>query len=297
MISYYISRFFIELLRFVPFKLLFLISDFLRFLLYNVFKYRRKVVYDNLSKAFPDKSVLEITKIAKNTYKNFLDIFLESLKMITISDKKLLNRVKIFNPELVDDFYNKEQNIIIVSAHYANWEYIVSSIPFYLKHQHTVIYKPLNNKYLTKYINKNRARFGMKVIPLEKTKNAFKKSLNLTSVLLFADQSPSLLTNAIWVNFLGRDTPCIHGPEAYSKKNNLPIVYCNIQRIKRGYYSVEFSKLIENPSEYKKGEITEIYMKKVEQIIRKKPENWLWTHKRWKHKFENGKVLKDYYYK
>jgi len=112
MISYYISRFFIELLRFVPFKLLFLISDFLRFLLYNVFKYRRKVVYDNLSKAFPDKSVLEIIKIAKNTYKNFLDIFLESLKMITISDKKLLNRVKIFNPELVDDFYNKEQQQI-----------------------------------------------------------------------------------------------------------------------------------------------------------------------------------------
>jgi len=112
-----------------------------------------------------------------------------------------------------------------------------------------------------------------------------------------ADQSPSILTNAIWIDFLGRDTPCIHGQEAYLKKNDLPIIFCDIQRVKRGYYNVTFSELIENPNEYERGEITTVFMKKVEEVVRKKPENWLWTHKRWKHKRVDGKLFKDYYYK
>jgi len=296
MISYILTRIFIESFRFIPFRLIYIISDFLSFLLHSVLGYRKKVVYDNLIKAFPEKSDAEIKKIAKKTYKNFIDISLESLKMFTISNKEIFKRFNLINPELVQKYYDKGQSIIGVSAHYANWEYGLL-IPYYIKHRTIVVFKSLNNKHLTKYVNKNRSRFGLELVALEKTKEAFSDTSKPMSVFLIADQSPSLLTNAIWIDFFGRDTPCIHGPEAYSKKYNWPIIFCDIQRVKRGYYSSEYTTIIENPNEYKKGEITAIYMKKIEEIIRKKPEDWLWTHKRWKHKRENGKILKDYYYK
>ena len=296
MISYIFTRIFIESFRFIPFRLMFIISDFLSFLLHSILGYRKNIVYDNLTKTFPEKSNLEITKIAKKAYKNFIDISLESLKMFTISNKEMFKRFKLINNDLIKKYYNKEQSIIGVSAHYGNWEYGIS-FPYHFAHHNRIIFKPLSNKYLTKYINKNRSRLGLELIALKKTKEAFKNISKPTAVFLLADQSPSSLTNAIWIEFLNRDTPCIHGPEAYSKKYNWPIVFCDIQRVKRGYYTAEFTTLIENPNEYRNGEITAIYMKKIEEIIRKKPEDWLWTHKRWKHKRENGKILKDYYYK
>ncbi|MBN1251692.1 MAG: lysophospholipid acyltransferase family protein [Bacteroidales bacterium] len=296
MIEYLFTRVFIELFRFIPFRLLYLISDFSSFFMHFVVMYRKRVVYDNLVKAFPEKTKSEIREVAKKSYKNFTDITLESIKMFTMSNEEVLKRFVAINPEFLDKYYNKNQSIIGVGGHYTNWEWC-SSLANLLNHRSITIYKPLNNKRLTKYFNKNRSRFGMKLIALESTGRAFKDISTPTSILLVADQSPSSLTHSIWVEFLGRDTPCIHGPEAYSKKFNLPVVYYDFQRIKRGYYTTEFSELVNNPNEYEKGEITAIYMKKLEKVIRKKPEGWLWTHKRWKHKRKNGVILKDYFYK
>ena len=297
MITYIVTRIFIESFRLIPFRLIYIISDFFSFFLHNVISYRKDVVYDNLYKAFPEKTKDEIREIAAKAYRNFTDITLESFKMFTVSNKEIFKRYKVINIEILEKYYDKGESVIGVAAHYSNWEY-GASLAYHLKHRSIIIFKPLSNKYLTKYINKNRSRFGMELMALEKTKEAFKDTTRPISVLLLADQSPSSLTNSIWVDFLGIDTPCIHGPEAYSKKYNWPIVFCDIQRIKRGYYTTEYNMIIENPNEYEKGEITAIYMKKLEGIIRKKPEDWLWTHKRWKHKRdEDGKVLKDYFYK
>ena len=297
MIVYIFTRIFFEAFRLIPFRLLYLISDFISLFLLKIVGYRKKVVYDNLTKAFPEKTKNEINKIAIKTYRNFIDITLESFKMFTISDKEIFKRYRVINSELVDEFYEENKSVICVTGHYANWEW-GASLPTHIKHKSRIIYKPITNKYLARYINKNRSRFGIELIALEETNNAFKKTSKPYFVIMIADQSPSRLTNSIWVNFLNRDTPCIHGPEAYSKNLNLPIIYLDIQRIKRGYYTAEYSKLINNPNEHKNGEITTIYMNKLEEIIKLKPEDWLWTHKRWKHKRdENGKVLKDYFYK
>ena len=101
---------------------------------------------------------------------------------------------------------------------------------------------------------------------------------------MIADQSPSSPRIAYWVNFLNQDTPVIHGIEKYARLYNLPVVFVAARKIKRGYYAITFSLIVEDPSKTKRGEITEKYMKTLEDLIREKPEYYLWSHRRWKHK-------------
>lgn len=295
MLNYLITRLFIESFRLIPFWLLYGISDVSRFLLFKVFKYRKKVIYDNLTKAFPEKSSKEIKAIANKFYKNFMDVLLEGFKGMTMSRKSVIKRYKLLNPELLDPYYEQGKNIICLGGHYTNWEWGVS-IDMHMKHDSVTVYKAVKNQYLNKFIRESRSRWGMKQISMEKTRTIFNNINKPKFIVLIADQSPSLTHLAIWTEFMGRDTPCIHGPEAYGKKFNYPLIFIDFQRVKRGYYTAELSLLAEEPASLEKTEITKRYMSKLEEVIRKKPEGWLWTHKRWKHKRVGDKVYGNYYY-
>ncbi len=296
MISYIFTRIFIESFRLIPFWMLYGISDMARFLLFDIVGYRKKVIFSNLELAFPEKSKPEIQAIAKKFYTHFTDVLLEGLKGMTMRDTDVYKRFKVLNPELADAYFQKGQNVLILGAHYGNWEW-GNSIPYYMQHDVVCVYKAVSNKRLNDYMRGNRARLGMKQISMEKTGTIFNNISKPKFIILLADQSPGILKNTIWVNFLGRDTPCIHGPEVYGKKFNYPTLYIDFQRIKRGYYTAELSLIDENPALLEKGVLTQKYMGKLEQVIKAKPQDWLWTHKRWKHKRENDKILVDYYYK
>jgi len=285
----YIGYIFFRILVFsfalVPFPVLYIQSDVLRFFLYRVVKYRRAVVFKNLSESFPKKSEKEIEKIAKNFYKHLSDITLESIKGLSLSKKTLLKRYPVKNVELLDEYFSSGQNIIGLASHYGNWEWGVLSFGLQFKHTSVGLYKPLSNKYIERFIKKARAAWGMHLVSFYETDNAFSVKHDKPSLIfMVSDQNPSNIEKAIWIDFLNHDTACLHGAEAYSKKYNLPLVYGDIQRVKRGYYEVTVSKLIENPGDTEYGEITRKYMQFLEDIILKKPENWLWSHKRWKHK-------------
>jgi KDO2-lipid IV(A) lauroyltransferase len=221
---------------------------------------------------------------------------LESLKGMFVSEKSMKKRMRVVNGEVCDSFAENGISAIYLTGHCANWEWAII-IDKYLKHKIVSVFKPLKNKTFNSFMKKNRERFGMKLLSMQDTRKAFEVNSPIGLVLI-ADQSPGTLHNAIWVNFFNRDTPCIHGPEAYAKRFNIPLIFIEFQRVKRGYYYIKFFRLIDEPSKYKKGEITQIYMKRLEEYIRRKPEYWAWTHKRWKHKRnEKGEILRDYYYK
>jgi KDO2-lipid IV(A) lauroyltransferase len=272
----------------MPFWLLYFYSDILSFLLYRVFKYRKQVVFTNLKKSFPEKSDIEIKQIAKKTYKNLSDILLEGIKGMAMSKKALLKRYPVINKELMEEYYNKEQSVIALAAHYGNWEWGVSSFGFQFIHKSVGIYKPLSNKLIDAYFKKTRGAWGMNLVSIYDTHKTFEEKHEKPVIyFLVSDQSPSNLKKAVWVQFLNQETACLHGAESYAKKYNLPIVFGNIQRIKRGYYTIEISVFEEHPQNSKEGEITQKYMSKLEEIIKANPPDWLWTHKRWKHKREN----------
>ena len=281
-ISSLITRFFIQLFRFVPFWMLYIFADFFYFIAYKVLKYRVDVVRDNLKKSFPERSKEELLRIEKLSYQNLAQITVESLKAFTMSKEQIFSRHKVINEDEIKHIYDKSGGIIALPNHYGNWEWGAMSC-MQLKWQGIALYKPLSNKYLDNYVRKNRSRFGTELVSIYDTARCFvaNKDKHKTYVMA-SDQSPSNSKKSYWINFLGRDTAFLHGTEVYSHKYNYPAVFVDIQRVKRGYYELELTVLSEEPQKLKDGELTQIFAKKLEEVIRKKPEDWLWSHKRWK---------------
>jgi len=281
-IIFLLSIYFIAI---IPFWLLYRFSDVLSFLFYYVFLYRKKVILENLRKSFPEKSEKEIREITRKTYRNLSDLVVESIKTFSMSTKQVTKRFKIINPEIIDKYYLKGQSVIGVTAHYGNWEWGAMAGSLQIKHRAIAIYKPLTNKYIDNFIKRTRAENGTLLKSIYKTTETFESLKNQTCIfLLVADQSPSSTKKAIWVDFLNQDTACLHGPEKHARANNYPVIYLHIKRVRRGYYELKAEILIENPSELEEGEVTRRYMNKLEQILKEKPEDWLWSHKRWKRK-------------
>lgn len=276
--------------RIIPFWKLYFLSSMLYFLLFHVFKYRKKVVFENLKNSFPDKSEEEIEHIAKKYYRHLSDITLESIKSMTISEKKLAKRYVVKGLEIVDNYFMEGKSVLCLTSHYGNWEYGILATDRAIKHQAVALYLPLSNKYSEKYGLKRRKRFGIKMVAVQETKTIFaNKPEKPIAIIMAADQSPSNRERAIWTDFLNRETACLHGPEAYAHKTGLPVLYLKILKLRRGFYNLEFEKLIDNPCDYQAGEITKLYFNRLECDIIDQPEYWLWSHRRWKYNKESLK--------
>lgn len=275
----------IVIVAIIPWGLIYGYSNLMAKLLHNVLKYRVKVTRSNLRLAFPEKSDAELAVIEKQSYQNLADISVEALKGFTMRNSAIRERHKILNPELLDYYYNQKQSIIGVAGHLNNWEWGALSAGIQLKHHPVAIYKPLSNKLIDWFIKWNRSIRGTELVPTNQTFDTFQKYKHKPCIyILVADQSPSNLSKAYWINFFNQDTACIHGPEKYAKMYNYPVIYIDIKRVKRGYYTVELSVLCDKPNELQDGELTAAYMHRLEQSIRENPESWLWTHRRWKRK-------------
>ncbi len=281
-----IAIFFIRLFRFLPFWALHIKSSVIAFLLGRVIGYRTKVVEANLERCFPEKSKNEIKNINRKFYLNIADILLESLKGLTLSQTSIEKRFKILNPEVLNKYFDNNQSVMCLASHYANWEWGIQAVNSQIKHQAISIYKPLANTYLEKYMHKQRSRLGMKLYPMEETREAFAQAAKEPiAIILAADQSPSDTTKTIIVDFFNERLGFIHGPEAYAAKTHSPVVFFDVQRVKRGYYTLEIKELFTGKENLEKGVLTQIYAHKIEEVLRKKPEDWLWSHKRWKHDY------------
>jgi KDO2-lipid IV(A) lauroyltransferase len=269
----------------LPAPLLYGFSDFLRIIIYYVFGYRRDVVKKNLESAFPKKTEAELKHLNRLFYKNLVDIFLEGIWAFSITPKKLVKRYSMINPEILKPFSDAGQSIIGVTAHYTNWEWGSLSGRLQTDFNVIVFYKTLNNKYIDKFVRWNRSKFGTTLVSINETSQTFAKCKDIkTLFLMAADQGmpKKFLEKAYWIQFLNHDTPFLHGMEKHANINNLPVIYMDVQRIRRGYYTIELTVLTTKPKELEKGALTEMYARKLESIILKKPENWLWSHRRWK---------------
>ena len=281
-LSSIVTRFFILLFSVMPFWLIYIFADLFYFISYKVLKYRLPVVRDNLKKSFPEKSAEELKRIEKLSYRNLSDITVESLKAFTMSAKQIFARHKVINEDDVRYLYDNCGGIIALPNHYGNWEWGAMSC-MQLEWPGVALFKPLSNKYLNDYIKKNRSRLGTELVSIYDTTQTFVVNKDKKkNYVMASDQSPSNPDKSYWVNFLGRDTAFLHGPELYSRKYNYPVVFVDIQRVKRGYYELGLSVLTDDPQKLEDGEITKRLANKLEEVIRKKPENWLWSHKRWK---------------
>lgn len=273
----------IYLVSILPFWLLYRISDIFYFLLFYIIKYRRKVVDDNLRNSFPEKTDDERHHIAKQYFKFLPDLIVEAIKMRTITAKEVRRRIRLIDLDEVTRHHQNNKSVIGVTAHYANWELGIHTMSLMNDQPALVIYKPLTNQAFNELYNGIRARFGAIMVPMKQTLRKIVEYRDTPHMSIFvADQSPGYNDAHIVLPFLNQPSLVYNGVERIAKITNFPVVYCHIDRIKRGYYQCTFTTLSENPSLEEKDEITKKHHIFTENIIREKPELWLWSHRRWK---------------
>lgn len=283
--TYILFRIFVGLFYLVPFPVLYMIADIVFFLLFHVAGYRKKVVMENIRNSFPEMNETDRKKLMKKFYHNLCDILVEGIKGFTMSEKQLLKRYRFLNPEVMNTYFDTGQDIVSVGSHYANWEWGIMAAAKQMKHQVIAFYTPLTNKLIDEYMHKNRSRYGTIMLPSSEPRKALTMKKDRPATYFFGgDQSPSNTKSAHWMEFLHQDTAVMKGAEFFAKLSKSPVVYFDVQRVKRGYYTVKLFTLIEHPAGTENGEITEKYMHALEKIIREKPEDYLWSHRRWKHK-------------
>jgi KDO2-lipid IV(A) lauroyltransferase len=271
-------------ISYLPYPALYVLSDGLYFFMYRVFGYRKKVVVQNIANSFPTKSLQEREQIVGDFYHHFCDLVLEGLKAFTMSEAEVRQRVKPLNLEYIDRFYEKGQNVIIATGHYSNWELLALALNMEIKHQAVVIYRQLKNKFFDEKVKSSRSKFGLYLTSTKIAMRAFQKSEGLSAVTFAFDQSPGKTDGCYWGQFLNQDTPMTFGVEKYAKHFNAPVLFMHMNKVKRGYYTYEFSNAIEDPRNTGFGEITRKINSLLEQDIIAQPQYYLWTHKKWKHR-------------
>ena len=272
----------------LPFRILFFISDFFYFLIYYLVRYRRKLVWKNLNKAFPEKTPDEIHKIGKDFYRHFCDYFFETIKLLHISDSQIQKRFVIKNIETIQYFVDKRQPVVLYLGHYGNWEWVPSGSLQLKMDENTVfgqVYRPLKSVAFDRFFLLLRKRFHA----VNFTKhNVFRDIVNLRKsninwILGFmSDQKPSGNQIPHRMQFLNQETPVLTGTEKIARHVGAAVCYLDIIYLKRGYYEANIFVITDNPAEMPEFEITEKYIRHLEQTIRRNPSAYLWTHNRWR---------------
>ena len=273
------------LISILPFRLFYFFSDFVFFVLFYVVGYRKRVVSENLARAFPGKSKKELKKIKKEFYRHMCDMFLEMVKTLNISKEELKERYKIINIEVLQDIV-KDKSVLIVCSHYANWEWNVS-INNYVNAKGYAVYQKMGNTYFDDLIKKIRAKWNTTLITQQETvKTVYRNVQNGVNSAygMVSDQSPQVKRAQYWSEFMGVKVPIFNGPESMARKLDLAVVFLKVSKVKRGYYQAEFIPITTSGKQTKKHQITDQFLRLTEDQIREKPEYYLWTHKRWKHR-------------
>jgi len=285
-IGYYIFYAFAWLISLLPFWLMYGLADFLFFMLYHVAGYRKKVTRQNLRNSFPEKDEKWIKDTSRRFYHNLADIILEDIKVLTLPQKKLAKRYRYENLDIMENIAAEGKSIILAVGHTSNWEWMGNTLgPMYPQYKGFAIVKPLADKNFDGFMNGLRNRYIKdSIIYMKDTLRTMVKRKDIVSIYAFAaDQTPSNPKAAYWGNFFNQDTPFYTGVEKIARTLDLGVIFMDLFREKRGHYVGEVSLITNSAKATKENEITEAYIQKLEEAIRKRPSDWLWSHKRWKH--------------
>lgn len=272
---------FLYLISLLPFWLLYLISDILFVILFYIIGYRRKVVRENLQNAFPEKQAAERAEIEKKYYRYLADLFVETIKMASISAHELQRRVVCTNPEIIKNYEAAGKSVTAVAGHYCNWEW--AGLEFSTRTRLFVVYKSLANDAMDRYFIKKRTRFGGVAVPMAQALRSSVAHKHEFTISVYAgDQTPTLNTAHYFTGFLNQPTAVFLGIEKIAKLIDSAVIFYDMRRVKRGYYAYTIVPLVENPAETALHEITTAHVKYLETMIRREPQYWLWSHRRWK---------------
>lgn len=285
--SYTLLRMVITAVSHIPFGVLYVLSDIIFFPLYYVVRYRRKVVRKNLVESFPEKNLNEIVALEKKFYHSFIDIALESCKMMTISHDEIRRHISFSNVECANAMLRQGTSVGLFMGHFGNWEWVASlALWLWDGALASQIYHRLRNPAMDRLMKQMRERFGSVCVEMRDTVRFVRDGLNDERPYIIgfiADQSPKLRESKHFVDFLNHSTPVLTGSEKVMKRYGYQAVFLGVRRVKRGYYECTITPLHPNAPELPDFELTRLYFEKLEEEIKQNPELYLWTHNRFKH--------------
>ncbi|MCC8199536.1 MAG: lysophospholipid acyltransferase family protein [Tannerellaceae bacterium] len=287
-IAYGFLYIWVKLHALLPMKVLYILSDILYVLVYKLVGYRVKVVHSNMQRSFPEKPAIELRRLERAFYHHFCDYIVETIKLAHLSVEEAQARAYVKNPELLDQLTGEaDGSIIMLMGHYGNWEWFTSANPLLKETTLYQIYRPLSNQAFDRLFIKLRTRYGSKGIRKNDTMREMvhlKKNKTRAAVIFLADQTPNQANLHYWTTFLNQPSAMLTGAEKIARKQHLPVVFLDVQKVKRGYYMVEIKLITRTPQHTPEFWLTEEYTRRLEHMILRNPAYWLWTHKRWKYK-------------
>ena len=275
---------FYRFLSWLPLPLLYVLAWPGYLLLYHGTGYRKEVVRENLAGAFPEKSAVEITQLAKKFYRQLVEVALEILRTRRMSAAAIRRRVTVVNPELLREYSNDfRDSVVMLAIHQGNWEWMLHGVKLHLDIPIDPVYKPLHNRQLDQLILEIRSQFGSRPIPLASAaRDILRRRREFRLFVLVADQAPIEGERSYWTRFMNRAAPFYEGGETIAKMTGYPVLFARCRRRARGYYEVEFSEVARPPYDGSDHQILEKYVQLAEQAIRAEPESWLWSNRSWK---------------
>lgn len=262
---------------------LYLWSDIVCSILFHVVRYRRQIIQENLAYAFPEKTDAERAEIMKRFYHSFCDQWMETLKLLSISKKELDKRMA-GNWHIFSELDAEGRNTYALLGHTFNWEWANVACQYNSPQQFAGVYLPLENKVFDRLMRYLRTRSGGMLISMKALKSGLQQiQLKRHIIGMLADQNPSVTEVALWLPFMHRDAPFFRGPEQMARRAKGAVVFAAIKKVRRGYYEVKLELMCRDASETQSEDITRQYVAFMERQLREQPENWLWSHRRWKH--------------
>lgn len=248
-------------------------------------RYRRRVTRTNLAHAFPDMTTEQRGAIERAYYHHISDLLVEGIYNLYARPQAIMQRYHFVNRHLVNRYYEQGQSVILMSAHYNNWEYMITSLNYQLMHHGVGVGKPLDDKLVATYVTRRRGRYGTEIVDhtnVRQTMEYYHTHHVPVAYMMLSDQSPSDEHRSFWTTFLHQETPFLYGAEYFARKYNLPVLYYEVTKTSRGRYEVRFSVLCDKPAEVPQYTITSRYIQQLEKTIIADPQYWLWSHRRWK---------------
>lgn len=269
----------------LPLKVLYLISDLIFFVIYILVGYRKTVVSENLKNSFPHKTPEERNKIQRKFYLNFSDYIVETLKSFTVSSNELRVRVQHINQDVFHEAKAENKNVILLAGHIFNWEWFNALATIIPQENCFPVYRRVQSSFWEERIKGIRNRFGNQALEAKEViRHIFKNNNDGNSVYMFvADQTPHVSEVTYGLNFLNQKTPAFIGYDKLSTRMDLAFVFCEMKKVKRGYYQINYYRIYPDGEKFVEHEVVKKFHKLLENTINKRPDNYLWSHRRWKY--------------
>ena len=262
-----------------------MLSDILFFIAYHLLRYRRQVTSTNLAKAYPQLGSQQRKAIEIAYYHHISDLLLEGIHNLFASPQSIMKHYRFVNREVVNRYYEQGQSVVLMSSHYNNWEYMITSLNYQVMHHGVGVGKPLQDKALANYITRRRGRYGTEIVDqhtVRQTMEFYHQHKVPVAYMMLSDQSPNDVHKSFWTIFMNQETPFLYGAEYFARKYNMPVIYYEVAKESRGHYLVRFTPICDTPNAVPQYSITSQYIKMLNATIDRNPQYWLWSHRRWK---------------